>query len=383
MSTLTKLTGEGAWVYDYVTGSNSAPSFSSGLALDASAEKCAFLGCIWHPTVKTGTINIRKVHFRCGALTFNILSTIRVSLQNVSATAGPPYQPDGTQDETYDFALGTGLTANAWNTTGNLSADRAVDLSAYSIGSTNSRWLAVVFEYSTFTAADSFIASGVTKNTTTINTIVGGNALLNVASWAAVGNVVPCVAFECDDGSYAFMNQALPFSAISSASVSSTGAIRAAGVKFKFPVELTTEAAAIMIEISGADGSIVLYDTDGTTALVTHTIDNDAVFSSSPRHAVIMYQPITHAADSYYRLVFVGGTSTAATLHYASVNAVGFMDGLTMGQNAHWTERDSGGTWTDTTTRRPFFGLMINSVHDGVGGAGGGMRLAGAGGLAA
>ncbi len=373
MSALTLFKGDSPWLYDLVIQMPQTVAFQSTALIDASAEKISFLGNIWHPTVKTGTINIRKVHFRCGALTFNVLSTIRVSLQNVSATAGPPYQPDGSQDQTYDYALGVGLTANAWNTTGNLSADRAVDLSSVGFADTNSRWVAVVFEYQTFTAADSFIVSTVNMQASLLNTYLGGQALLNTASWALLSSAAPVVAFECDDGTFAFMDNALPFSAISSASVASNGAIRAAGLKFRFPMDISTEALALgMLMPNGCDGSLVLYDTDGTTALVTVNIDNDAVAAATlMRHAMARYRPITHTANSYYRMVFVASTTTAATIYYAEVNAAALMDGLTMGQDAHWTQRDSAGTWTDTTTRRPHFGLKLSSAHDGTGGGGG------------
>src|SRR5207253_746752 len=107
--------------------SPAAPAYGTDALIDAAGEKVAFIGNLWHPTVKTGTINIRKVHFRCGAVTLNAASELRVSLQTVSSTVGPPYQPDGVQDEFYDFKTATtAITANAWNSTGNLSADRVV-----------------------------------------------------------------------------------------------------------------------------------------------------------------------------------------------------------------------------------------------------------------
>ncbi len=367
MSALTSFKGNQPWLYDIVVQNGNSAGFGTTLVIDASGEKAALIGSIWHPTVKTGTINIRKVHFRLGAMTFNAASTIRVSLQNVSMTAGPPYQPDGTQDQTYDFASGSGLTANAWNSTGNLSADRAVDLSASGMGDTNSRVVAVVFEYGTFTAADSLIISTMNLQATSINTYLGGNPILNTGSWATVSAVGNLVAFECDDGSYAFMEASLPFSAFSSVQVGSASAIRAAGLKFRFPMELTTEAMGIALVMqNAADGNLVLYDTDGTTALITVAIDNDAVCAATiMRHAIARYQPVTHAANSYYRLVYVATSTTDATVYYGDVNAAGLMDGLVGGQDFHWTTRDSGGTWTDVTTRRPHLSIRISSVHDG------------------
>lgn len=375
MSALTTLKGDLPYVTDLIIQNNQTPAFMTTLLMDASAEKLAFVGSIWHPTVKTGTINIRKVHFRCGVVTFNAASVMRVSLQNISTTAGPPYQPDGSQDQLYNFS-GSGLVSNTWTSTGDLSADRAVDLSASGFSDVNSRWVAVVFEYATFTAADSIIINGLNVQATPLHSLLGGQSLLNTASWAVHSGCANVVAFECDDGSFAFMEGAFPFSAMSNASVASNGAIRAAGLKFRWPVELSTEAMGLgMVVPNNADGLLILYDTDGTTALATVAVDNDAVATATlMRHAMARYEPVTHDANAYYRLAFVATTTTASTVNYGDVNAVALMDGLVGGQDFHWTQRDSAGTWTDTTTRRPHFVFKLSAVHDGVGGAGGMVR---------
>lgn len=372
MSALTLFKGCQPLIYDVVTLTSGVAAYQSTAVIDAAAEKIAFIGTIWHPTVKTGSINIRKVHFRTGAITFNVLSTVRVSLQTVSSTAGPPYQPDGTQDQTYDFALGVGLAANTWTTTGNLSTDRVVDLSADSVADVNSRWVAVVFEYQTFTAADSIVISTLNMGNTPINSLVGGQALLNTASWALLSLAGQVVAFECDDGTFAFMEGATTFHTISTASIANNTAIRAAGLKFRFPVELTIDTLGLMLTVQNiADGDLILYDTDGTTVLRSIAIDNDAVASTAARHVIARCEPVTLTANSYYRLVFVASVTTATLVSYVDFSAVGMLDGMVMGQDAHWTQRDSAGTWADTTTRRPLFGLRINSVHDGVGGGSG------------
>lgn len=376
MSALTLFKGDPPWLYSILNqGVTQNPSVGTAGTMDASTEKIAFVGCVWHPTVKTGTINIRKIRFQTGAVTFDAASTVRMSLQTVSATAGPPYQPDGSQDQTYDFASGAGLTANSWITSGNLSADRAVDLSAVSLTDANSRWLAVVWEYTTFTAADSIIIQGVVMNAAPLNSMIGGQTLLNTGAWA-VTNVVPSVALECDDGTFAYLEGCMPYNTFSSAAVSSSAAIRAAGLKFKFPMEVTAEGFGLLLQVpNGADTTITIYDSDGTTALVSAVVDNDAVASATNRlYAMIRCQPITFAANTYYRCVIVGTSATSTNILYGTVDAAALMDGMIGGQDMHWTERDSGGTWTDTTTRRPCFAIKLSSVHDGAGGGGGLIR---------
>lgn len=351
-----------------------AVAFSTVGLLDASTEKTAFIGQVWHPTVKTGTINIRKVHFRCGAVTLNVLSAFRVSLQNLSLTSGPPYQPDGTQDQTYDF---TTLTANGWNTSGNLSADRAVDLSADSPGDANSRWLAVVFEYQTFTALDSVIVSGMSKTDLATTVMTTGAHLLNTGSWG-VQFSIPIVALECDDGTFAFLEGCPTFSALSNVGLENNGSVRRAGVKIQVPVELKVDRFSMRGLVSaGGDGTIDIYDSDGTTVLRSITIDSNTVSSNSNnRNVTVVFEPLTLAASTYYRIVWTATTTTTSYVYYADVNAAGLQDGLIFGQEAHWTQHN-GTSWSDTTTRRPHFSLGISAVHDGAGGGGGGPLIGG------
>lgn len=383
---LTNLEGFIPAARDLPNFDSSTPAYVTALTIDASTELCAFIGEVWHPTVKTGTINIRKVHFRCGAVTLNGASAVRISLQSVSATAGPPYQPNGTVRGAgaAGYADLSTLTANGMNVTGAFGADVAVDLSADSIGDTDSRWLAVVFAYQTFTAADSVIVSMNSSPVPPPATGLGGGGLLNTGSWAFQTTGTPIVILECDDGTFAFMRGCFPFSAFSSASVASNGAIRRAGMKFRVPVEMKASSFSLMMQIpNGCDGRLVLYDSDGTTELASVDVDNDAVSSAGvSRIFELEYPYITLAASTYYRFVFLAGTTTAAVVYYGNVGAAGHMDGLIGGQDFHWTQHD-GTNWADTTTRRPHFGFGIAAVHDGSGSGGGGLRLAGHGGLAA
>ncbi len=291
-----------------------------------------------------------------------------MSLQNVSATAGPPYQPDGTPDQTFSMSGATAPVANAWNTTGNLSADRAVDLGALSIGSTNSRWVAVVFEYTQFTTLDSVVVSSLNLTNPQMDAYLGANLLLNTGAWASSNSgAASIIALECDDGTFAFMKGCLPISALGSATTANNATFRAIGAKFRYPMQLTIDAAGLLALIpNGCDGSFILYDSDGTSVLAQVDVDNDAVLSAStPRYSIMPLPPVTLAANTYYRFVYVPSTTTAATIYHLDVNAAGLMDGFKGGQDMHYTTRDSGGTWTDTTTRRPNFMLQLGSVHDG------------------
>jgi len=369
--TLTNLKGYNRIVHDDAVLVGGTPAFSTLLTMDATAEKAAIVGMVWHPTVKTGTINIRKVHIMCGAVTLNAASAFRVSLQNISTTVGPPPTPDGTQDQYYDF---TTLTANAWNTSGNLSADRTVDLSADSASDSNSRYLAVVFQYQTFTAADSVIVRTLAIGGGGGNLYSGLSCcLLDTAGTynQTTGNA-GIIALECDDGTFAFLEGCQPVSALGTVTVANNITARRAGFKFRVPAEIKIDRLSLYLTYpTSRTGRFVLYDSDGTTELRSVDFDyRHTAGAGAARYHTVVFEPVTVSANTYYRWVFLATSANTTTVFYFDVNAAALMDGFVFGQDLHWTEYD-GASWTDTTTRRPHPGIGLSAVHDGSGGGGG------------
>jgi hypothetical protein len=369
VSTLVNEYGRGLVDFDIYHYNGSGPTLGTTAVIDASGEKVAFVGRIWHPTRPAGTFNIRKVIFRAGAVTSGPLSVVRVSLQDVNLTGspgGPPYQPDGTQDQTYDFASGT-ITANAINTSGNLSADRTVS---------QGDAFCVVWEYQNFIALDSVIINTIDMGSTNPTvTEIGGRALINLTgTWAVIASMINNVAFECDDGSKAFFIGSPIFSAGSTTvSVGNAAAIRAAGNRFSVPTARTIDRLLFQLAVpNNADGNLILYDGDGTTVLLSVAIDNDAVTAAGTvGFADVTFPPITLTAGVNYRWVFVATTSTTVSVRVADVSAADLLDFLVGGSNCQYTERDSGGTWTQTTTRHTMWGYGLAASHDGAGGGGG------------
>lgn len=366
MSALTNEYGRGLVDYDLYQYNGGGPTLGTTAIIDASGEKTAVVGRIWHPTRPAGTFAIRKVLFRAGAVTSGVSSSVRVSLQDVSLTAGPPYQPDGTQDQTYDFATGT-ITANAWNSTGNLSADRTVS---------QGDAFCVVWEYQNFIALDSLIINTMDLASTNPTPFeISGKQLINTAgTWVLINSMIGNIAFECSDGSYAFFIGCPAFSAGSSnISVASNGAIRASGVMFTVPTARKIDRLLLQVTMpNNADGNLILYDGDGTTVLMTAAIDNDAVTAQGTIGFIdVTFAQITLAPATNYRLALVSTTTTAALVRVCDVAAAGLLDFLVGGQQAQYTERDAAGVWTQTTTRHALWGYGISALHDGAGGGGG------------
>jgi len=361
--TMTNFTGLGLVHRDIARGLSSNPSFRDGATIDASGELAAWIGTVWHPS-RPASFNIKKVHFRCGTVTFDASSVVQISLQDVSATAGPPFAPDGTPDQTASM---TSFTANDWNVTGDLSANRTVN---------QGDRLCVVAEYTTFVGTNALSFSSLNWLTGTgsmpENTALGGVMLINTTgSWISSDNGAygGVIYFECDDGSLAFLQPARPFSAVTTVSVGNAAAIRRAGLYFTPPVDMKIEMLGLWMGLpNGCDGSLILYDTDGSTALVTRAVDNDSVIqASTQRMHEIWFEPITLQGGSAYRFAFVPSTATTGTVSYADVPSAAVMDGLPLGSAAHWTQHD-GTNWTQTTTRRPFISIGVSALDDGAGG---------------
>jgi len=96
------------------------------LLIDATGEMAAFCGRVWF-SARSGTKNLSRVGFRFGAVTKSGGSGLTVSLQDVTLSAGPPMQPDGTQDQTVAIANGNAsFASNTWIRTGTFSASRTV-----------------------------------------------------------------------------------------------------------------------------------------------------------------------------------------------------------------------------------------------------------------
>lgn len=365
MSALTALYGRGFYDCDMIHYNGGTPAFGTNLLMAAAITKVAMVGTLWHPS--RTTFNIRKVHWRGGATSVNAASVIRVSLQDVSLTAGPPYQPDGTQDQFVD-QLGSTLVANGANVSGSMSADRACAIGD-SIG--------VVWEYGAtgFTAADSFIVNLLDVGATNPTPYeLGGKGLNNTAgTWALALVPTANVVFECDDGSYAYFINCNYWLTFGTTSIANNVTARAAGNAFTVATEITIDRIGLVVTVPNNSDNILKLFSGTATLLASRTIDNDAVTAAGTGGmAEMSFTPITLTPGTTYRVAIEGNSTTACTIRTADVVANGMLNNMWGGQNCVYTERDSGGSWTQTNTRRALMSIQQAGTHDGAGGGGGG-----------
>lgn len=340
-------------------------SFMTSSLIDATGEKVAFVGRVFRKD-RTGG-DITKIGFRPGTVVSAAGSQIRVSLQNVSATAGPPGVPDETQDQTVDILLSS-LTSNTWHQSAALSANRTVSFGEL---------LAVVFEFDAGgrLGADSLICGG-------FDSVDGatfhqpGVRLKTGGSWSNISGF-PNIALEFTDGVFgSFFGGFGPASAFGNLNFNSGSAADEYALEFQVPYNCKVDGFWLWgFPDASGNAEVILYD--GTSAMSNGTVSLDAnsdwTNTSSPRHAEYIFPgEVTLLANTTYRLAFKPTTANGVNLRYFDVAAANHLQAHFGGTTFAITSRVNDGAWSaPTTTRRPFMGLSFSSHDDGAGGGGG------------
>lgn len=214
--------------------------------------------------------------------------------------------------------------------------------------------------------------------------------------------VAPCMAVKSASAVYGFPQLA--------AITSAYGNTAEVGMWFNIPTNFCSTFKVVAIEFSGstpASGTSTHYATiysnplTGTTTIKQQSsawdVDQVAVSSSTVRHFILTFDtaytlPALNAGEDYV-IALATTTASAGGLMGMTVESAGDWDAWTGGQQFGYTSRtltsyppDSGETGNFaavTATQRPFIDLILSDLTAPAGGSGGGLRLAGHGGLAA
>ena len=336
----------GLWIPYPPFKGNAQPGFSNML-IDASTEIAG--GVIRAP--KDG--DIAKVGFQTGTVTTG--ATVDVRLETVSLTDGDPTGTLLGTNSNASQVIGDG-DDNTWFTTALTTAPTV----------TKGDLLAVV------------IANASTGNMN-IRRSNGESPTgfpysdLFTTAWAKSA-LTPNFALEYSDGSYASFPGSYAMSAISTRTFNSSDTPDERGLIFQMPFPFRLTGFWFYADIDEAL-DIVLYDSDGSTALETLSLDKDVRFSNANRiHLLSFAGTQSLSKDTNYRLVFKPTTTTDGKTLDFDVNAAAIMDSFGGGQKFHHTERTDAGSWTETTTRRPFMGILCDGFDDATGGSASGAR---------
>ena len=354
---LTAIPG-GLWIPLPPIYSVAAPTFniSSLLTIDASAEKAAFM----FQVPKTGTLD--KIEFRTGAVTFGGGSVLRASFQDIDLATG---FPDGTQDQFRDV---TGVAANTWTVPGLMTSDGTDTGTKRSV--TVGGLLAVVIEYATFTAGDTVTwAQHQVQSTTGILPAFPTPALFT-AAWAMNTAGYPSMALKYNDGSYAYIVDPLsPILTFNTRTFNSTSTPDERGMIFQFAGPVAVGGAWFRADLDAA-ADLVLYDSDGSTALQTVSLDSDLRSGTAGLNQFVRFADTNLTASTNYRLILKPTSASSVSLYDYDVSAAAHLDVCAGGQNFHSTTRTDAGAWTQTTTNRPWMGLLVTKIDNGAGGGG-------------
>jgi hypothetical protein len=339
------------------------PAFATTGLIDATGEKYAVSGNVWFPA-RTGTKNISRVQFRWGTIVKAGGSALTISLQDVNLSAGPPMQPDETQDQTVAVAnADAAFLSNTWYRSGTFNANRTV---------TYGDRLSVVVEYdgSGRLGADSVIITGITASASTSPFLTAVAALKTSGSWGIPGNSFPLIVLEFDDGTFGTLEGAAVASAIASNAVNSGTAVSdeyALVINFPFACKVDGLWVSVFCAV-GADFEVLLYS--GTTALATVAVSAKAITATvSQRYCFVPIPETTLTANTDYYVAIRPTTTNNVTVYTIDVNSAN-----------HWTVQDGGtalqfstrvdqGSWAaKTATRRLHAGVRISSLDDGTGG---------------
>lgn len=337
----------------YPPGWGGAPAFQA-VAVDASGEKAATV----FQAPATGTLD--KFEFRLGSV--SSAQALKVSFQNVSLADG---NPDGTVDEFRVIASGS-VTANTWIAPGLMTSDGTDGGTKRSV--TRGDLIACVVEFDS------------TVGNINVSTLALGQSLQGVnyvelfasAAWTKINSHQPVLAIKYDTGVYHFIApDVLPISALNNVTYNTGSASDERGLIFSVPWPCTVDGAWTLIDLDG-DTDLVLYDSGGT-ALQTLSLDKDVRQITSAKNNYHRFPAsVNLTAGATYRLVAKPTTATSIILTDYDVPGVAYMNACSGGSNFHYTERADGGTWTQTTTKRPWMGIHISAFDDGAGVGGGG-----------
>lgn len=322
-----------------------APAFAS-ILLDAVNEKA---GAIFQPG-KAGTVV--GIEFLTGTVTTG--GTVDVRLETVSVVSGNPSGTLFAANSNYSLVIAD-TDDNAW------------------LGAAQSLTGSAVVALTDIVAAVIVVPAGANLNIQRSGVPARADFPYTsqfVASWSH-SMLCPVVALRYSDGSYAYCPGVWPTSSLTGTTFNSGSTPDERGIYFQVPFKCRVAGWWFHGSKSG-DMNVVLYDSDGSTALQTASLDQDVDATNADNYYAGYFSgQTTLNINTWYRLAVKPTTVTSVKLWELGVSVAANMDGLEGGQKIYLSTRTDAGAWTQTATSRPFMGIIIDQLDDGVGGGGG------------
>ena len=339
------------------------PAWStSQLQLDAAGEEAAAIVQI----PKSGTLT--HVHWRTGT-TVTSITNVDIRLEGVDADG----KPDGTLKYTSGSGNESSLAAGTWYATaingGTGVAVTKGDVVAIVVVPTGTRLDVRCFEGDTYD----------------IVKFPYGSQWIT-SDWAKQ-QIIPCMCLQFSGSEIVQVDGLLPVDLATAVSIAEN-AYR--GARFQIPFPCKVDGAwAWMDQNAGSAYEVRLFDSDGVTVLASIVMDADHARDANSGKVVWRFtSEVTLAKDTWYRIAVKATNATTSALSEMRIDDSAKLPAFPGGSNHYLTTASADPTdetdWTQTTTTVPVIGVRVTALDDGSGGAGGGgIRLAGHGGLAA
>lgn len=327
-------------------GGVSAPSASTQATINATGDK-------WGYVLKAGkTGNIHKIYARFGTVTTPQTVDARVETISSRVPSGTLFgtNTNGNMTPVSDTVVAATLTADAAVTKGQAFALSFVVPS----GTPNFIALAGYGE-----APSGFMPYWCDGSSGTYSAKLNGG-MLNFAC-------------EYDDGSFGYIPYALPVAAANIQTFNSGSTPDEIALYFQLPFSARVAGGWLAVDLDNSM-DVVLYDSDGTTALQTVALANTERSSTSglAPYYFLFDTPQTLAADTYYWLSCKPGASNVTVYSY-SVGSSTIWD-QTMpygGQLFNYSSRTDAGSWSQNANRRVLAGVLLDGVDVSSGSSGG------------
>ena len=299
--------------------------------------------------------DIRRLGIKIGSA--GTPTTMKVRVETVSARL-----PSGSLWATNTEGLtGSNVVANAF-TYATLTADATVargDIVAVTFGGNGSdvpNWQ--VF----FTTGANALENGSRQAPYNVENPSG-------ALWAVSGSLNhPCIAVEYSDGSYSYIPYTWPVigsgTVFENSHTINTGTTPdEVALKFTLTVPMRISGFWMHIDLDNAC-DVILYDSNDTV-VATRSIDANYRRSTSPVGPYMGFytSSVILKPGVAYRLTIKPTTASSVVVRSVDVASAAVLDQMQGGQAFHYSQRTDAGGWTDTTTRRPFMGLLIDGLY--------------------
>jgi hypothetical protein len=329
----------------YANGANI--TFTSIFSFNGASEKVGWVLC----PPKTGSI--RKIHYRTIAVANVGTDPLDVRIETVGATGQPSGTLWGTNTNVAQMCGG----ANTWMTTDALTADAVI---------TNTDTpIAVVIANPATGFADCQVAAIATAFSGAPGRPYG---LIYTSVWSAPQALASVMALEYSDGSIPYTPGLHPLSEFTSQALTTATTPDEIGIRFSVPFRARVKGFWITPRLTAitSDFQVSLYNPAGSLVL-SKVFDASQMQSLAFQYTEEFFVGTqTIEPNTFYRLAVKPTTTNNLDVAYMGCATTALMDGMPGGPDVYWTERTDGGSWTDTTTRWPMMGVLLDQLSNNV-----------------